>query len=183
MIKLKNILLEIGEGSAKPYKWKAAHKPHKVSGIKTSKYDYEWKTDSGLKYSLTIEPQWMEEVPDHMGNWIASFGPYEMGSSLHSPITGKQIRGPQKKPDYETQTNRGELFSIMATIVDAFKDFMKKEKNSEFGLDTVYYEPAKTEDDERSSKQRDKLYKAYIQKHLPGTSVHSGTDYTRIEFK
>ena len=182
MIKLKNILNEIGEGSAKPYKWKADHKPHMVYGIKTTKYEYVWETDSGLKYVFTIDPVWMEEVPNHMGNWVASFGPFEKGEALYD-LSGRQIRPSQKQPDYETQTNRGELFNIMATIVDIFKDFMKKEKDSEFGLDMVYYEPAKTKDDERTSKQRDKLYKAYIQKHLPGARVKSGTDFTRIHFK
>ena len=90
MVKLKDILNEIGEGSAKPYKWKADHKPHMVYGIKTTKYEYVWETDSGLKYVFTIDPVWMEEVPDHMGNWVASFGPFEKGDALYAFVCIEQ---------------------------------------------------------------------------------------------
>ena len=167
MIKLKNILREIGEGSAKPYKWKADHKTKMAFGMDVTDYEYVWETDSGLQYVLTIETVPVEGI----GYWNAAFGPYKLGDSLHSPITGRQIRGPQKKVDYETETNRGELFNIMATIVDAFKDFMKKEENSEWGLKSVEYEGAKAED--AKSNQRNKLYAAYIKKHLPNATIRN----------
>ena len=164
MIKLKNILLEIGEGSAKPYKWKADHKTKKAFGMDVTDYEYVWETDSGLQYVLTIETAPVEGK----GYWHAAFGPYKMGSGIHD-LQGRQIRGPQKKVDYETETNRGELFSIMATIVGAFKDFMKKEEKGEWGLKVVEYEGAKAED--AKSNQRNKLYAAYIKKHLPNATI------------
>ena len=40
MIKLKNILNEIGEGSAKPYKWKADHKTKKAFGMDVKTFEY-----------------------------------------------------------------------------------------------------------------------------------------------
>jgi len=189
MIKLKDILFEVGEGSAKPYSISKSHKSALIYGLKGIHFDYRWKTKSGYEYSLDIQPIAPDLVDpydgiqdDDKGNYVVAFGPMKMGNQFYN-IDGQPIGTPQKDMDTQTQTNRGELFSIMATIVDIFKDFMKKEKDSEFGLDMVYYEPAKTKDDERTSKQRDKLYKAYIQKHLPGTSVKSGTDFTRIHFK
>ena len=172
MIKLKNILLEIGEGSAKPYKWKADHKTKMAFGMDVTDYSYVWETDSGLEYVLTIET-----VPvEGKGYWNANFGPYGWSHSLHSPTTGRQIRPPQRVPDYEIETNRGELFSIMATIVDAFKDFIKKEKKSydtddAWGLEVIEYEGAKAED--AKSNQRNKLYAAYIKKHLPNATIRN----------
>jgi len=173
MIKLKNILLEIGEGSAKPYKWKADHKTKMAFGMDVTDYEYVWETDSGLEYVLTIVP-----IPvEGQGHWHAAFGPFKMGPSLHSPITGRQLRGPQKRVDYETETNRGELFNIMATIVDAFKDFIKKEYTSyedpddAWGLKSVEYEGSKAED--AKSNQRNKLYAAYIKKHLPNATIRN----------
>jgi hypothetical protein len=170
MIKLKNILNEIGEGSAKPYKWKADHKTKMAFGMDVTDYSYVWETDSGLEYVLTIET-----VPvEGKGYWNANFGPYGWSHSLHSPTTGRQIRPPQRVPDYETETNRGELFNIMATIVDAFKDFIKKEKKSydtddAWGLEVIEYEGAKAEG--AKSNQRNKLYAAYIKKHLPNATI------------
>ena len=164
MIKLKNILLEIGEGSAKPYKWKADHKTKMAFGMDVTDYEYVWETDSGLKYVLSIET-----VPvEGQGYWIANFGPFEMGDAIYD-LSGRQIRPSQKQPDYETETNRGELFNIMATIVDAFKDFMKEAEKSEWGLKVIEYEGAKAEG--AKSNQRNKLYAAYIKKHLPGATI------------
>ena len=171
MIKLKNILLEIGEGSAKPYKWKADHKTKMAFGMDVTDYEYVWETDSGLKYVLSIET-----VPvEGQGYWIANFGPFEMGDALYD-LSGRQIRPSQKQPDYETETNRGELFNIMATIVDAFKDFIKKEKKSydtddAWGLEVIEYEGAKAEG--AKSNQRNKLYAAYIKKHLPNATIRN----------
>ena len=164
MIKLKDILLEIGEGSAKPYKWKADHRTQMSFGLNITHYEYVWKTDSGLEYVLTIEP-----VPvEGKGYWNAAFGPFKLGSALYD-LDGRMYRPPQKKVDYETETNRGELFNIMATIVDAFKDFMKEAEKSEWGLKSVEYEGAKAED--AKSNQRNKLYAAYIKKHLPNATI------------
>ncbi len=167
MIKLKNILLEIGEGSAKPYKWKDTSKQKRVYGIKVKTYEYEWETDSGLDYSLEIDPLYKHDS-DKQGMWIANFGPFEMGDQLYTNL-GRPVGTPQKDVDYEIETNRGDLFRIMATIVDAMKDFMKQAENSEWGVDVIIYEGHKAEG--AKSNQRNKLYAAYIKKHLPGATI------------
>ena len=166
LIKLKDILLEIGEGSAKPYKWKADHKTKMAFGMDVKTFEYVWETDSGLQYVLTIETAPVEGI----GYWHAAFGPFEMGDAIYD-LSGRQIRPSQKQPDYETETNRGELFNIMATIVDAFKDFMKEAEKSEWGLKVIEYEGAKAED--AKSNQRNKLYAAYIKKHLPNATIRN----------
>tara|TARA_Y100000593_G_scaffold94906_1_gene197097 strand:- start:2083 stop:2616 length:534 start_codon:yes stop_codon:yes gene_type:complete len=166
MIKLKNILNEIGEGSAKPYKWKADHKTKMSFGIDVTDYEYVWETDSGLEYVMTIETTPVEG----QGHWSAAFGPYKWSDAIYD-LQGRKLREPGRSAEYETETNRGELFNIMATIVDVFKDFMKQAENSEWGLKAVEYEGSKAED--AKSNQRNKLYAAYIKKHLPNATIRN----------
>ena len=183
MIKLKDILFEVGEGSAKPYSISKSHKSAMIYGLKGIHFDYRWKTKSGYEYSLDIQPIAPDLVDpydgiqdDDKGNYVVAFGPMKMGKQIYG-IDGRPVGTPQKDMDTETQTNRGELFSIMATIVDAFKDFIKKEYTSyedpddAWGLKSVEYEGAKAED--AKSNQRNKLYAAYIKKHLPNATIRN----------
>ena len=173
-IKLKDILLEIGEGSAKPFKWKANHKSKKLYGIKATNFDYRWKTPSGFHYSLDISAG-LTGTFKQKGGYTVDFGPFEMGDQLYT-TDGKPVGTLQKFTDTEIQTNRGELFSIMATIVDAFKDFIKQEKKTEWGLKSIYFEPSKTQGDARSDSQRRKLYLAYVKKNLRGPKIRNFRD-------
>ena len=168
MIKLKNILLEIGEGSAKPYKWKVDLVQLRIYGTKVKSYEYEWETDSGLDYILELYPLYKHDS-DEQGMWTANFGPYKPGEQSYD-FDGKPIGTPEKDVDYEIETNKGDLFRIMATIVDAMKDFIKQAKKTDWGVDVIKYEGAKAED--AKSNQRNKLYAAYIKKHLPGATIH-----------
>lgn len=185
MIKLVNILLEVGEGSAKPYPLQAKHKKTLRYGIQVIDYDYRWKTKSGYLYSLQITPTDGSvsggKVID-TGNWVVTFGPMKMGKQIYG-ISGRPIGTPQDKMDTEIQTNKGELFSIMSTIVKAMKDFIKKEGTSEWGLKGIEYEASKTQGDAKSDAQRNKLYLAYIKKNLPGARVNlTGNNTAKILF-
>ncbi len=176
MIKLKDILLEIGEGSAKPYKWKVNLGQLNIYGTKVKKYMYEWETDSGLDYILELYPLYTHDAHSEkqsyfvsdQGMWTANFGPYKPGEQLYG-IDGKPIGTPEKDVDYEIETNKGDLFNIMATIVDAMKDFIKQAKKTDWGVDIIRYEGAKAEG--AKSNQRNKLYAAYIKRHLPGATI------------
>ena len=70
----------------------------------------------------------------------------------------------------------------MATIVKAFKEFMKKAKSTEWGLKYIYFEPSKTQGDAKSDSQRRKLYLAYVKKHLRGAKIRNFRDGVVIEF-
>ncbi len=188
MIKLKNILLEIGEGSAKPYSISKSHSKRLVYGINAINFDYRWKTKSGYEYSLDITATPPDLVDPYdgiqeedMGGYTISFGPMEMGDQFYG-IDGQPIGTPQKKMDTQIQTNRGELFSIMATIVKAFKEFMKEAKRTDWGLKQAYFEPSKTQGDAKSDKQRRKLYLAYIRKNLKGVKIRNFQEGVMIEF-
>ena len=185
MIKLKSILNEIGEGSAKPYPLRINHRKKLSYGRPVVDYDYRWSTKSGYLYSLeiiSIGGKMSYGKLEDTGKWVVNFGPMKMGKQYYG-IDGRPIGSPQKKMDTEIQTNRGELFSIMATIVKAMKDFIKKAKKSEWGLEEIHYEAAKSQGDAKSDSQRNKLYLAYIKKHLPGVRLHlTGDNKARIRF-
>ena len=90
------------------------------------------------------------------------------------------VPSPLQKEIYDDWTETGAIAwaGYMGTIdsirgakqiVGAFKDFMKKEEKGEWGLKAVEYEGAKAED--AKSNQRNKLYAAYIKKHLPNATI------------
>ena len=188
MIKLKNILNEIGEGSAKPYSISKSHSKRLVYGIKAINFDYRWKTKSGYEYSLDITATPPDLVDPHdgiqddqKGGYTIAFGPMKMGNQFYG-TDGQPVGTPQKDMDTQTQTNRGELFSIMATIVKAFKEFMKQAKKTDWGLKAAYFEPSKTQGDAKSDSQRRKLYLAYVKKHLKGAKIFNFQEGVMIEF-
>ena len=180
IIILKDLLLEIGEGSAKPYNWSVSAKPYSTwyhpdmpndpntsTGekfyIKAHNYKYLWTTGSGLKYGLTVTyDNHAFNRLNKLGYWNAQFGVYGIP---------KQRGG----LDYNIETNRkGELFNVMATIVDVMKDFLKKERNGHpksdgWGVDVIRYEGSKARG--AKSNQRNRLYAAYIKKHLPRATI------------
>ena len=79
-----------------------------------------------------------------------------------------------KSIDYKLVTNRGEMFRVMATIVDIVKAFMKK--NS--GVEYIEFEGSKNKDGDQ---RRNKLYMAYIKKHLKPKSIEDDGTLIKIE--
>lgn len=133
MIKLKDILKEIGEGTAKPYKY-----------TRSTKYDnvfYKFRTDSNIDYVVT-----MDLFEEEMNVRFIAMDPSK------------------KQATYQDETNKGEQFRVMATIVLAVKEELKKQPQ----VTVVTFDPAKSfQDDDR----RAKFYKAYVQKQLPGSKL------------
>jgi len=129
-------ILEIGSGTSKIYNYKI---PKIVFDIM---YDdpllIKFKTDSELIYIVTVKP-------------IVGF--------LHVDFKIKA------KNEY-AETNRGELFKVMATITSIMKDIIKI--NPDFK--GIRYEPqakgGKSFNTGDKGAKRDKLYRAFIKKQL-----------------
>ena len=144
MIKLKNILLEIGEGTAKPYKYKLT-RTESAPDFGDYFRLYEFVTDLGTFYEVMfeIEEDFSKNEPWEFMN--IQFGVDEKDGGRVS---------------YEVETNKGELFRVMATIVDITKKILKERKN----IKTLTFSGAKKDEDDQ---RRNKLYMAYIKKHIP----------------
>lgn len=116
---------------------------------------YSFVTDSGLKYSVELKNIFKFITVD-----------FEADGSHES-------------------TNRGEMFSVMATIVDIIKTALK---DVDTGTDTtnssvlgLKYSPFQKGGDQ--GRKRDQLYLAYIKKSIPNTEVIHAGGYTFIKFK
>ena len=144
MIKLKNILKEIGEGTAKPYKYKLTRTESDPDFGDYFRL-YEFVTDLGTHYEVMFE---IEEDFSKDEPW--EFMNIEFG------VDEKDGGG----VDYKVETNRGEVFRVMATIVEITKEILKERKN----IKTLTFSGAKKDEDDN---RRNKLYMAYIKKHIP----------------
>jgi hypothetical protein len=144
MIKLTNILLEIGEGTAKPYKYKLTRTESDPDFGDYFRL-YEFVTDLGTHYEVMfeIEEDYSKDEPWEFMN--IEFGVDEKDGGGVS---------------YKVETNKGELFRVMATIVDITKSILKERKN----IKQLTFSSAKKDEDDN---RRNKLYMAYIKKHVP----------------
>jgi len=144
MIKLKNILLEIGEGTAKPYKYKLTRTESDPDFGDYFRL-YEFVTDLGTHYEVMfeIEEDYSKDEPWEFMN--IEFGVDEKDGGGVS---------------YKVETNRGEVFRVMATIVDITKKILKERKN----IKTLTFSGAKKDEGDN---RRNNLYMAYIKKHIP----------------
>ena len=143
----EELINEIGDAGAKPYKWRRMDR----------RYDtyYIFTTDSGLEYQV------MTELGS--GDTLT----VEYGVEVITKQGNKSI-------DYELVTNRGELFRIMATVVDIVQEFMKKNPEVKY----IEFEGSKNK---AGDQRRNKLYMQYIKKHLKPKSIEDDGTLITIE--
>ena len=143
----EELINEIGDAGAKPYKWRRMDR----------RYDtyYIFTTDSGLEYQV------MTELGS--GDTLT----VEYGVEVITKQGNKSI-------DYELVTNRGELFRIMATVVDVVQEFMKKHPEVKY----IEFEGSKNK---AGDQRRNKLYMQYIKKHLKPKSIEDDGTLITIE--
>jgi hypothetical protein len=154
MIKLKDILYEIGDASTKPFKYKL------IAGDWADEYKeggmillYEFTTDKGTVYNLTID------IDD--GN--------DGNRSINAEIdfSTKTAGGEVSMDD----TNLGEQYRVMATIKDIVIEFIE-EWSKKWYIDKIEISPIKSSDGgdddviDAVDSRRGKLYLAYIRKAL-----------------
>ena len=163
MIKLKDILNEIGEGSAKPfeYKW-----------ISQGSYDNQvarFITDKGTEYEVNI----------------ADFSEYPDPRDQEQDLPAINIDFLAKRPgepgwSTKTVTNEGDLYRIMATIMLIVKDVMKR---FDFDVQAIVYEPSKKTGEFGSNNKRDTLYRRFITRTFPGAQVMRDPGNSNIVIK
>ncbi len=152
MIRLKDILFEIGEGSAKPYKFRTVKdKPDNTDHTR----EVSFKTEDGDDYQVELHAYWGDGfITDTYGSHISIDFYIYHGFGTH---------------DADVVVNKGRLFRVMSTVVKAAEEFMDDLDYEEKGIDLLRIEPTKSTDDD--DHRRAKLYMAYIKRQLPITSI------------
>jgi hypothetical protein len=154
MIRLKDILSEVGEGSAKAYSYKIDDNfPGRADD--TEFRDITFKTEDGDNYIVSLK-------------------------ALYGSAAETKKRDPYFQVDFNTQddygfdddaeivVNKGRLFRVMATIVKATKEFLNDIDYKEKGIKKMFVFPSKSK---KSDHRRANLYMAYIKKHLPTSNI------------
>lgn len=127
----EHFLFEIGDRSAKPYKYKVNGKIKYMSKLNERIYIY-FTTDSGLKYTLTMIN-------------------INMFLDIDFTVDGEY-----------PETNKGEMFKIMATISENVESVLKN--NPE--IRGLRYEPKAKSDQNDFGKSRDTLYRMFIKNSI-----------------
>jgi hypothetical protein len=130
-----SVVLETGEGSAKPFGYNMVYSGHAMK-------DWEFTSDSGVEYTVTlsIKRKTVSKVKNTV-EWYVDFR-IEPGSA-----------GDTQMSRYG-DTNRGELYRVMATVVAILRDEMGKAGPP----DTIRW---------ISDERRTRLYGQYIKRAFP----------------
>ena len=149
----ENSLFEVGEANVKPYLLE-----------KRSFGEYRFETEDGDKYVIHfLNGFWNNQIMAYV-----------------SFFTSKKLNNPEKT-DYIRVINKGKIFRILPTVINAIKLFIKdykKDVKNGFITDPLQYigiVPAKNDinDDRRLN-----IYQAYIKKLLPGIEIIKGKKET-----
>lgn len=136
-------LNEVGEANLKPYKWEEIDRE--------SYFIYtRFVTDSETEYDVDLKST--NYIDDNLKNLRTI--------EIEFSAKPKGAEGGSAK----ILVNKGELYKVMATVIDIVKNYIKKSK-----AQAIIYSPSKKSNEENFGVQRDNLYKAFISKAFPGT--------------
>jgi hypothetical protein len=152
----KGSVNEVGEANLKPYKWEEVD----VEGYfvyTRFTTDNETQYDVDIKSTVYYPPGQMDSVP---------------ALEIEFSAKPKGAEGSSAK----IVVNKGEMYRVMATIVNIIKKYIKKSR-----AEAIIYSPSKKSDEETFGTQRDNLYRAFISKAFPETTFkQSGDNITAI---
>ena len=149
-----DILAEVGEGTAPKFQWQFKGKYDTGDIIHI---DYEFVTDKKVQYFVKLT----------VGEHDAAANTYEMVVAFG---TGKSVikKAVGDNKPFATVVNKGELFRVMATVMEIIRDGIKRCKEDDTPIKIILFKPEKDKETKKgfvSNDQRLKLYKAYIDKN------------------
>lgn len=136
-------LNEIGDSSSTSFKFKSVDQSDVYA-------KYEFQTTADIKYKVVLVNDKLDNK-NADNNWILSFGNIKSVYGFNAM-------------SMDSVVNKGEVYKVMATVINIVKDFIKKNKNN---IDAIIF---KGTDD-----RRDHLYKKYISYSL-GNNWKETTD-------
>jgi hypothetical protein len=143
-------LNEVGEANLKPYKWQELDMNGYVVFAR-------FVTDSETQYDIELT--------------TTSYHPEDSNLSIKALLIEfiAKPKGAEGSSAYVI-VNKGEMYRVMATIVDIVKKYTKKLKAK-----AILYSPSKKQGEDFGT-QRDQLYKAFISKAIPGVKFEQKRD-------
>jgi hypothetical protein len=145
-------LNEVGEANLQPYKWKEVDRESYYVYIRFIT-DSETQYDVDIKSTIFFPAGQMESLP---------------ALEIEFSAKPKGAEGSSAK----IVVNKGEMYRVMATIVDIIKKYLKKSK-----AQAIIYSPSKKSSEESFGVQRDQLYRAFISKAIPGVTFKQSGDF------
>jgi hypothetical protein len=143
---------EVGEANLQPYKWEEVDRE--------GYYVYtRFTTDSETQYDVDIKS-------------TVYFPPGQMDSQPALEIEFSAKPKGAEGSSAKIVVNKGEMYRVMATIVDIIKKYLKKSK-----AQAIIYSPSKKSSEENFGAQRDNLYRAFISKAIPGVTFKQSGDF------
>ena len=156
---LYDVITEIGDGGSKPYNYKLT-RTDLDDDLGDSFRLYEFVTDLGTHYEVTFE---IDEDYSKDGPWESMNIEYGVDEKDGGGVS------------YKVETNKGEVFRVMATIVDITKKILKEREN----IKTLTFSGTKKDEDDN---RRNNLYMAYIKKHIPNIkNIDVGFSEIRVD--
>lgn len=142
MKKLVDIILEIGDASARPYDYK------QLAGREDTG-EYLFKTDSGVSYRVSI---------DRTGK-IGDLKGYEIGFAATADEEDLETR---KRYSYNLSVDRGEMYRVMATITDIVTQFFLANRKTLAFFIWSATDSRKNSGAMKGGVSKEKLYRAFI---------------------
>jgi hypothetical protein len=188
MIRLKDILNEIGENTSKPY-------PFSPVELYVDLSTYAFETDSGITYRVYIEKERKYKSVIHKTLSLGSDIEYEVAFAAIN--FGEKDKALTKRgvvrPDYDVEVNDPKnLFRVMATVIDVLKKEIAKDETGKRDDETgetirkaskvrrISMKPSKRKIkepgsgitmDDPADDRRKNLYAAFIKKNAPEGST------------
>lgn len=156
MIKLKDIVNEIGEASIKPYEFNQTE-------LNPPFVTIQFETDSGTSYEVLLELLEIED-PTDSESYAQS-----MRIEFAAKTSGQDSYSSSKL------TNEGAPLKIMSTVTAIIKEYLKKKMFED--VEYLIYSPSKKSSGETiNSNQRNMMYKKFISHAIPGSKEIKITD-------
>ena len=154
-----DILAEVGEGTAAKFPWTFTGKYDTGDIIHI---DYEFVTDKKVQYFVKLTVGEHDSAANSY-EMVVAFGTGKFG-------TGKSVikKAMGDKKPFVQVVNKGELFRVMATVMEIIRDGIKRCKEDDTPIKIILFKPEKDKETKKgfvSNDQRLKLYKAYIDKN------------------
>jgi len=174
-MKLTDILKEIGDASAKPFRWSVNRSIELVSkqfivGIDNQKRSHDWlgpmrfgytAHSNKAQYDINMEAMGRKRMTLMLPGTKKPKGPvYEMEVWISFTVDSS-----------DEDTNMNEQYSVMATVIECVEDFVKK-ASKYFVIKEITINPkSDTSGDAALDSKRGRLYMAYVKRNinkLPG---------------